>query len=133
MPYGLTNWDPFRGLLTIQEDTNRLFWVPSMDVEETVEEIVVRAELPGMKKEEIHLQAQGDTLVLTGERAQESRTGERTLHLVERSYGKFHRVIQLPAEVDGTRAKAGYENGVLAIRLPKREESKPREIAIEVK
>ena len=125
MPYRLMTCDPFQNL--------QAFWIPSMDVEETQNEIVVRAELPGLKKEEIHLRAEGDALVLTGERKQEAETKDKTLHLVERSYGKFHRVIQLPAEVDGACASAGYEEGVLTIHLPKREEAKPREISIEVR
>ncbi len=129
MGYGISQWEPFGVWLSEQEK----FWAPLVDVEETRDEVVVRAEIPGLKKEEIKLQAQGDLLVLTGERKNESETKEKTVHLVERTYGRFQRVLQLPAEVDGSRAKAAYEAGVLTIQLPKREEAKPREIAIEVK
>ena len=108
-------------------------WVPAIDVEETPKEVIIRAELPGLKREEIHLQAQRDTLVLTGERKQEVETEEKTLHWVERFYGKFQRVLRLPSDVDGAQASATYENGVLVIRLPKKEEAQNREIAIEVK
>ncbi len=136
MGYGLS-CDPFSELfgrrLQASVGEEGILWVPPMDVEETKDEVVVRAELPGLKREEIHLQAQGDTLVLTGERRQETESKDKTVHLVERAYGKFQRVVSLPSEVDGARASASYENGVLVIRLPKREEIKPKEIAIEVK
>jgi HSP20 family protein len=108
-------------------------WFPALDVEETKDEIIVKAELPGIRKEEISLQVQADTLTLSGVRKSESETKDKTIHLVERSYGKFQRSIALPCKVDATRAKAVYEDGVLTVRLPKQEEVKPKEIAIEVK
>ena len=129
MGYTISRWEPFGVWVSEQEK----FRAPLVDVEETQEEILVRAELPGLKKEEIKLQTQGDVLVLTGERKMESETKENTVHLVERTYGRFRRVLQLPAEVDGSRAKAAYEAGVLTVQFPKKEEAKPREIAIEVK
>ena len=109
------------------------FWAPLLDLEETRDEVIVQAELPGLKKEEIKLQVEGDLLVLSGERKAESESKEKTVHRLERVYGQFQRVVQLPAEVDGGRATAAYEAGVLTVRLPKREEAKPKEIAIEVK
>jgi len=102
-------------------------------MEETKDEIIVKAELPGIHKEGISLQVQADTLTLSGVRKSESETKDKTIHLVERSYGKFQRSIALPCKVDATRAKAVYEDGVLTVRLPKQEEVKPKEIAIEVK
>jgi HSP20 family protein len=86
-----------------------------------------------MKKEEIKLQVTGDTLAITGERRSESETKDKTYHRIERSYGKFKRIIGLPSEVQGTKAKASYENGVLVIHLPKTDEAKPKEISIDVK
>lgn len=137
MAFEMTRWEPVE-LTTLERQLNQLFgneklWMPAMDVEETKDEVLVRAELPGLKKEEIRLQVHGDALVLSGERKQESERNDRRLHIVEREYGQFQRVIQLPAEVDGAQAKAQYEAGVLTIRLPKREEAKPKEISIEVK
>jgi HSP20 family protein len=151
MSYDLARWDPFVDLLSLQDDMNRLFreffgrrggrlakgdssiWFPALDMEETKDEIIVKAELPGIHKEEISLQVQADTLTLSGVRKSESETKDKTIHLVERSYGKFQRSIALPCKVDATRAKAVYEDGVLTVRLPKQEEVKPKEIAIEVK
>ena len=129
MGYGISQWEPFGVWLSEQEKV----WAPLLDVEETQDEVVVRAELPGLKKEEIKLQAQGNLLALTGERKGESETKDKTVHLIERASGRFQRVLQLPAEVDGSQARASYEAGVLTIRLPKKEEAKPKEIAIEVK
>ncbi len=99
-------------------DVSDRFWVPLLDVEETREELVIRADLPGLKKEDMKLQIEGSVLVLAGAR---------------KPYGQFQRALQLPSEVDGGRATAAYEAGVLTVRLPKREEAKPKEIAIEVK
>ena len=149
MAFELTRWDHFSEMVSLQEDMNRLFsdfwgrgtrrslsdglWAPLVDLEETKDEVVVKAEIPGMRKEDIKLQVSGDTLAITGERKQESETKDKTFHRIERSYGKFQRVIGLPAEVQGGKARASYENGVLVIHLPKTEESKPKEIAIDVK
>jgi HSP20 family protein len=99
-------------------------------VEETKDEVVVTVELPGMAKDGIMVQAHGDTLTITGERRREAETKDKTVHLVERGYGRFQRVLGLPAEVDGARAKATYEQGVLTIRLPKSEQAKPKEITV---
>ncbi len=148
MTFEITRWDPFSDMVSLQEDMNRLFsdfwgrgrgrgitdgfWAPLVDLEETKDEVVVKAEIPGMRKEDIKLQVSGDTLAIMGERRQESETKDRTYHRIERSYGKFQRVIGLPAEVQGGKARASYENGVLVIHLPKTEESKPKEIAINV-
>ena len=149
MAFEVTRWDPFQDMVSLQEDMNKLFsdfwgrgtrrgiadefWAPLVDIEETQDELVVKAEIPGMKKEEIKLQVTGDTLAITGERRSESETKDKTYHRIERSYGKFQRIIGLPSEVQGTKAKASYENGVLVIHLPKTDEAKPKEISIDVK
>ena len=136
MAYGLLRWEPFAACSPVQKELNEWlngFWAPQMDVEETKDEIIVRAELPGMKKEEIKLQTQGKFLVLAGERRNEAEAKDKAVHLVERAQGQFQRVLQLPAEVDASQAKAMYEAGVLTVRLPKREEAKVKEITIEVK
>lgn len=146
----LTRWDPFKNMVSLQDEMNQLFsnfwggttprvgqgegfWSPLVDLEETSEEIIVKAEIPGIKKEAIKLQVTGDSLTIIGERRYETETKEKTVHRVERSYGKFQRIIGLPTEVQASKAKASYENGVLMIRLPKSEECKPREIPIEIK
>ena len=113
--------------------TTEGFWAPLLDVEESRDEVIVRVELPGLKKEGIKLEVEGDLLVLSGERKAESENKEKIVHRLERVYGQFQRAVQLPSEVDGSRAVAAYEAGVLTIRLPKREEAKPKEIAIEIK
>ena len=135
MGYEISRCEPFGEFLSL----NRLFgvmdrlWAPLLDVEETRDEVTVRAELPGLKKEEIKLQVEGDWLVLSGERKSELENKDKTVHRLERAYGRFQRAVQLPSEVDGGRATATYEAGVLTVRLPKREEAKPKEIAVEVK
>ena len=141
MAYELTRLDPVAGLLFGDfwgrsgrcGVTRDGLWAPSVDVEETKDEVIVKAELPGLRREDIKVHAQGDTLAITGERQQEAETTEKTTHLVERAYGKFQRVIGLPVDVDGTRARATYEQGVLTIHLPKSEQAKPREITVEVR
>jgi len=150
MMWELVRQDPLTGFVSLQEEMNRLFsgfwgrsvrrgaadgllWTPSIDVEESQDEVVVKAELPGMDRDGITLQVHADTLTISGERRRESETKDKTTHLVERAYGRFQRVIGLPAGVEGSRATASYEQGVLTIRLPKAEQAKPKEIAIDVK
>jgi len=150
MKHEIQKWEPFHELSGFQDEMNQLFedffgrvparrmfsegsWAPLMDIEETKDEILVKAELPGMRKEEVKIQINNDVLSITGERKREDEAREKTYHRIERAYGKFQRMIRLPTEVDATKVKATYENGVLTIRLPKSEQSKPKEIAIEVK
>lgn len=150
MKHEIQKWEPFRELSGFQDEMNQLFedffgrvpsrrmfaegfWAPLMDIEETKDEILVKAELPGMRKEDVKIQINNDVLSITGERKREEETRDKTFHRIERAYGKFQRMIRLPAEVDATKVKATYENGVLTIKLPKSEQAKPKEIAIEVK
>jgi HSP20 family protein len=106
--------------------------VPLVDVEETSEQFIVRAELPGMKKDDISISVTGSELSLSGERKQEETTRDRTYHRIERTYGKFRRDMTLPTEVDSSKVSARYVDGILEIFLPKSEEVKPREISISV-
>ena len=134
MGFGLRKCDPLQ--VVLREDIDGLFgdfWAPLIDVEETKDEIIVKAQLPGLKREEIKLQVQQDALVISGERKAESETEEKTVHLVETVYGKFQRVLGLPVDVKADSASATYEAGILTVRLPKAEEAKPKEISIEVK
>lgn len=135
MVWELMRRDPFTELLGDfwGRRWDGLLWAPAVDVEETQDEVVVKAEIPGMTRDGITLRVHGDTLTITGERRRETETKDKTVHLVERAFGKFQRTLQLPVEVEGARAKAEYVQGVLTIRLPKSESARPREIAIDVK
>ncbi|MEO0019403.1 MAG: Hsp20/alpha crystallin family protein [candidate division WOR-3 bacterium] len=141
----LTTWDPFREMVSLRDELDRLFdsvfgrlpreraetyWAPPLDIEENDDSIVVRVELPGMNKEDIKVSLSGDTLTISGERKQESERKGKTYYRVERAYGKFQRTVTLPAEVEGDKAKASYKAGVLELVLPKSEKSKAKEITI---
>jgi len=144
----LTRWDPFRELMSFRDDMERLFdsffgrrhleeaegfWYPVIDIEEDNENFIVKAELPGMRKEDIKISVRGNSLVVSGERKQESETKSKTFHRIERSYGKFTRTITLPSEADADKVKASYKDGILIVTLPKPETLKAKEIEIEVK
>ena len=103
------------------------------DVEETNEAVIIRAELPGMKREDIKVTVAEDTVAISGERRYESEQKDRTFHRVERAYGSFQRTIALPMSVQGDKALASYKAGVLELVLPKAERVKAREITIETK
>jgi HSP20 family protein len=141
-------WDPFREISTMREDMERFFdtmvgrypreraeafWAPAVDVEETSDAVIVRAELPGMKKEEIKLTVAEDTVTISGERRHEAEQKGKTFHRIERAYGGFQRTIVLPVSVESAKASASYKSGVLELTLPKSEKVKAREIAIESK
>lgn len=142
-------WSPFDDVLEMQRDINRMFsnffgrtedreltpvregvWAPVLDVYETKDDLVVRAELPGMSKDEIEITVEGNHLVLRGERDLEHEVDEESYHRIERAYGAFRRALPLPATVDPDKVDATYRNGVLEIRLAKREEAKPRPVKI---
>jgi HSP20 family protein len=108
--------------------------VPAADVHETADEIVVEVDLPGHKQEELQIKVDGDVLTIEAERKAErvQQKGD-SYYRTERVLGKFARSFTLPANVDSTRTAAKYEAGVLQIRLPKREEAKPRTIKVDVK
>ncbi len=108
-------------------------WAPVVDVVETETEIVLHAELPGMRKEEIDIQLSGDTLTLRGERQLQSATRGENFHRIERQYGAFQRTFGIETPIDAANVSASYEHGVLTVRLPKQQEQKPRQIEIQVK
>jgi HSP20 family protein len=127
----LQNW---RNRLFPGEDENAArLWAPVVDVSETPDEIVLEAELPGMKKDEIDIQLNGDTLVLRGERKFEQTQRGEQFHRIERQYGAWQRSFQIEVPVDAQNVAANYEHGVLTVRLPKAEAVKPRQIAISAK
>jgi HSP20 family protein len=143
----ISRWEPFRDMLSLRADMDRLFsslfggayeeregmWAPIVDIEEDNDSIMVKAEIPGMQKEDIKVSVQSNILTITGERKHESETKNKTFHRVERSYGKFSRMITLPTDVDSDKVKANYKDGILSITLPKPEAVKPKHIDVEIK
>ena len=141
----IVRWDPAHELAGMEIDRlNRMFtefygdaftrgWVPAVDIYETDDrEVVLKAELPEMKREDINLTFENGVLTLRGERKFEQETKRENFQRVERRYGTFARSFTLPNTVDATRINASYKDGVLTIRLPQREEAKPKQIAVNV-
>ena len=116
-----------------QEDLNRGAWVPVVDVYTNGQrELVLKAELPGMKEEEIEVTVEDNTITLSGEKKLDTEITEEQFHRIERSYGAFARTFALPPTVDPAKVSAQYRAGVLTIRLPLREEAKPNKIKVAV-
>jgi len=143
----IVRWDPFRDLNMLQDRMNRLFddagstwrtdepaattsWSPSVDIFETEGEIVVKAELPGIDRKDIQLNLENNVLSLRGERKFQKETKDDNYHRIERSYGAFRRSFSIPASVDEERIRADYNDGVLKIVLPKKDQTKPKQIKI---
>lgn len=139
-------WNPQQNLDTIHGQLSRFLepftrmadedlvsgaWVPPIDVAETQEKIIVRAELPGMKQEEIQIEFENGLLSIRGERKLIKEEGV-TFHRVERTFGNFSRSFTLPRTIDPERISATYRDGVLEIAVPKKEEAKPKQIRIAV-
>ena len=145
----LTRWEPMREMMTLREAMDQLFndaftrprststsgvsIVPAFDLFETGDEVVVKANLPGMKAEDVQISVTNGILTLHGEVKQETEKKEATWHLFERRYGIFERSVSLPTDVQTDKAKADFEDGVLTISLPKAETVKPRTISIKAK
>ena len=149
---GIVRFDPFREIDRLQNEVNRLFegyttppgdrsasaaaarlWSPVVDVAENENEIVLRAELPGMKQEDIDIELTGDTLSIRGERKFESEDRKDNFVRVERSYGKFTRSFRLPETADTGKISAAFDSGVLHVTVPKRptpEKKEPTKIPI---
>lgn len=155
---GLAPFKAFRNLLTpepantLQQRLNRLFeetfrpfgflgedpvsmaaWIPSCDIYETKNEIVLKAEIPGVKKEDVKLSIQDNVLTLSGERKFEEETKKENYVRVERGYGSFTRSFTLPPSVDVKTIGAEFKDGLLEVKLPKLEQAKPQEVEIKVK
>jgi HSP20 family protein len=140
--------DPFREFAAMQDRMNRLFgnvylrdedtsfrgnWAPAVDIFETANhDLVVRAELPGLNREDIEVKVENSTLVLKGEKKFDAEVKEEQYRRIERTYGTFHRSFTLPTTVDTSKVSADFKNGVLTVKLPFREESKPRTINVDV-
>jgi HSP20 family protein len=153
MNRSLVCFDPFRDLSSLQERIDRLFgdtlgrmrsplagealegspWSPAVDIVETDNEIVLKADLPGVEPKDVDIQVQDGTLTLRGERKFESDVKEDNFRRIERVYGGFVRSFALPQTVDPESVAAEYRNGVLEVKLPKRPEAKPKQIKVAVK
>lgn len=110
-----------------------LGWTPGVEVYEKDDKFVVRAELPGMKKEELDISVLGDTLTIKGERKAKSEVKDEDYYRCELCYGKFSRSVALPGAVEAGKVEANYENGILEVTLPKAEEAKPKKVEVKVK
>ena len=141
----IVRWNPSGELASMEIDRlNRMFselygeafsqgWVPAVDIYETDQhEVVLKADVPDMKREDINLTFENGVLTLKGERKLEQETKRENFQRIERRYGAFSRSFTLPNTVDATRISAAYKDGVLTIRLPQREEAKPKQIAVNV-
>ncbi|HYO78475.1 MAG TPA: Hsp20/alpha crystallin family protein [Thermoanaerobaculia bacterium] len=125
-------FEPFARFAVGDEDLVSGAWAPAVDVAETQEKIFVRAEVPGMRQEDIQIEFENGLLTLRGERKLEKVEGV-TWHRVERIYGNFSRSFTLPRTVDPEKITATYREGILEVEVPKREEAKPKQIRIAVK
>jgi HSP20 family protein len=125
-------WDSFFDVAPRRKTEEGGEWFPSLDVSETKNDIVVKAELPGMDPKDIDISLSDGSLILKGERKTEKEEKEEGYHLIERSFGKFYRTVPLPQGVQSDKINASYKDGVLKITLPKSEEAKKKEIKIKV-
>jgi HSP20 family protein len=143
----IAHLEPFRGISNLQNQFNRLFnesfrnqaeesalttWAPAVDIYETPNELVVKADLPDVNEKDIDVRVENNLLTIRGERKFEKSVSEENYLRVERTYGAFSRSFSLPNTVNAEAIGAEYKNGVLTVTLPKREESKPRQVKVTV-
>lgn len=142
----LSFWSPFNRLTTLRDQVNRLFdlpedsgdggffgrWTPPLDVYQDKDNVFVKTELPGLKKEEIEISLHEGVLSIGGERKREEESQKGEVFRSERFFGRFQRSVTLPATVDSTKVTAAYKDGVLTVTLPKAEEAKPKQIQVNV-
>src|SRR5947207_4094057 len=143
----IARWEPFRGVTTLQGQINRLFndafertgeqsnlsaWAPAVDIYETEHELVVKADLPEVDPRDLDIRVENNLLTIRGERKFEKKVNEENYLRVERSFGSFARSFTLANTVNTDAIKAGYQNGVLTLSIPKREEAKPKQIEVTV-
>ena len=143
----IVRWEPLRELGSLQNEMNRLFgtvfdtpspsnggtmrrWMPAMDLVETDEHFVLRADLPGLTEDDIKIEFEDGTLTVSGERKAEHETKNEGYYRVERAFGSFSRSLTLPKGIDAEAVSASFDRGVLEVRVPKPEERKPRRIEI---
>jgi HSP20 family protein len=138
---------PFRGVTTLQEQVNRVIgdlvgrtgeesnltpWAPAVDIYETEHELVVKADLPDVNPQDLDIHVENNILTIRGERKFENKVKEENYLRMERSYGSFSRTFSLANSVNSEAIKADYQNGVLTLSIPKREEAKPKQIKVNV-
>ena len=143
----IVRWEPLRELSSLQTEMNRLFntvfdtpvantgnrrWVPAMDLVETNEDFVLRADLPGMTQEDVKIELEDNTLTVSGERKAEHEAREEGFYRLERAFGAFSRSLTLPKGINPESVNASFANGVLEVHIPKPEAVKPRRIEIAV-
>ena len=145
----LVRWEPVRELNSLQSEMNRLFntffdtptggnggglrrWVPAMDLVETDDHFVLKADLPGLDSGDVNIEVEDNVLTVSGERKVEHETSKEGYYRLERSSGEFRRALTLPDGVDADKIEASFEKGVLEIRVPKPEQRKPRKVQIGV-
>ena len=144
----IVRWEPLRELSSLQHEMNRLFntafdtpttpgngatgrrWVPAMDLLETADQFVLRADLPGLSQDDVKIELEDSTLTVSGERKSEHVDKQEGYYRVERASGAFQRSLTLPQGVDPEAVSASFDRGVLEVRIPKPEQRKPRRIAI---
>ncbi len=143
----LALWEPFSDLVSVRGDFDRLlnrffglspemqytYWLPAIDITEVDGHLKIKAEIPGMSKEDIKVSVNNGYLMISGEKKQEKETKESSYHRVERYYGQFCRSIALPSDVEAEKVKAEYKDGVLNIEIPKPESMKSKDVEIKVK
>ena len=145
----LSNWSPLEQLTRLHDEMDRLFaapfselqrggqffnqWAPALDLYEDKDHVYVKAEVPGMKKEDIDVSLHDNALTITGERKLERQNEEAENYRSERFFGRFTRSVTLPVPVESDKVKANYKDGILTITLPKSEKAKPKQIEVSVK
>lgn len=144
----IIRWEPLRELTSLQNEVNRLFgsvadtpadagaplrrWMPAMDLVEHDDSFILHADLPGMRQEDVSIEFEDNVLTLSGERKSEHEERREGFHRIERAFGAFSRTLTLPKGIDPEAITAGFDDGVLEVRIPKPEESRPRRISINV-
>lgn len=146
----IVRWDPFRELEDVSDRLNRIFgrglpsraadkdamiafdWAPSVDISETNEEFVIKAELPGINKDDVKVAVEDGIVRIQGERKHEKEEKDKKFHRIERSYGSFLRTFSLPMNVDEAKIQAQFKDGLLTVRLPKSPTAKPKAVDVKV-
>jgi HSP20 family protein len=145
----IVRWEPLREFSTLQNEMNRLFdtvfdtppsnggrggpmrrWMPAMDLVESGDHFVLRADLPGVSEEDVKIELEDTTLTISGERTAQHESRDEGYYRLERAFGEFSRTLQLPKGIDPEAVSASFDRGVLEVRIPKPEERKPRRIEI---
>ena len=145
----IVRWEPLREFSTLQNEMNRLFntvfdapapagngglrrWLPAMDLVESGDHFVLRADLPGLGEDDVNIEVEDRVLTISGERKAEHEVDKDGYHRIERAFGSFSRSLTLPEGIDADAVQATFDRGVLEVRIPKPEERKPRKISIGV-